>query len=77
MIKVFAAPLLALMLTTFCADQAPAREAVGVNRSEAGREVAAPSWSAACMTDHGPNECGEPVWVYGNPAAVSHYRNAF
>src|ERR1035441_4555887 len=25
-----------------------------------GREVAAPSWSAACMTDHGPSQCGEP-----------------
>jgi hypothetical protein len=30
-----------------------------------GREVAAPPWSAACMTDHGPSECGEPMWVYG------------
>ena len=29
-----------------------------------GREVAAPSWSAACMTDHGPSVCGEPMWVY-------------
>jgi len=30
-----------------------------------GRQVAAPPWSAACMTDHGPSECGEPMWVYG------------
>jgi hypothetical protein len=30
-----------------------------------GREVAAPSWSAACMTDHGPSVCGEPMWIYG------------
>jgi hypothetical protein len=30
-----------------------------------GREVTAPPWSAACMTDHGPSECGEPMWVYG------------
>jgi hypothetical protein len=29
------------------------------------REVAAPSWSAACMTDQGPSVCGEPMWVYG------------
>ena len=44
---------------------------------ETGREVAAPSWSAACMTDHGPTQCGEPMWVYGSPAAVSRYRSAF
>ncbi len=30
-----------------------------------GREVAAPPWSAACMTDQGPSRCGEPMWVYG------------
>jgi hypothetical protein len=45
--------------------------------SEWGREVAAPPWSAACMTDHGPSQCGEPMWVYGSPQAVSRYRNAF
>lgn len=44
---------------------------------ETGREVAAPSWSAACMTDHGPSQCGEPMWVYGSPAAVARYRSAF
>jgi hypothetical protein len=32
-----------------------------------GRQVAAPPWSAACMTDHGPSDCGEPMWVYGAP----------
>jgi hypothetical protein len=42
-----------------------------------GRQVAAPPWSAACMTDHGPSECGEPMWVYGSHAAISGYRNAF
>jgi hypothetical protein len=31
-----------------------------------GRQVAAPPWSFACMTDHGPSPCGEPMWVYGN-----------
>jgi hypothetical protein len=41
-----------------------------------GREVAAPSWSAACMTDHGPSQCGEPMWVYGS-SDVGRYRNAF
>jgi hypothetical protein len=29
-----------------------------------GRKVAAPPWSAACMTDQGPSECGEPMWIY-------------
>jgi hypothetical protein len=42
-----------------------------------GREVAAPPWSAACMTDQGPTQCGEPMWVYGSPAVVSRYRNPF
>jgi hypothetical protein len=31
-----------------------------------GRQVAAPPWSFACMTDHGPSPCGEPMWVYRN-----------
>jgi hypothetical protein len=42
-----------------------------------GRQVAAPPWSAACMTDHGPSECGEPMWVYGSSDALARYRNAF
>jgi hypothetical protein len=42
-----------------------------------GREVAAPSWSAACMTDQGPSQCGEPMWVYGSSGALSRYRSAF
>jgi hypothetical protein len=42
-----------------------------------GREVAAPPWSAACMTDHGPSECGEPMWIYGSSDAIARYRNAF
>jgi hypothetical protein len=41
-----------------------------------GRELTAPAWSAACMTDHGPSERGEPMWVYGNPRALSRYRSA-
>jgi hypothetical protein len=44
---------------------------------ETGREVAAPSWSAACMSDQGPRQCDEPMWVYGSPAALSRYRSAF
>jgi hypothetical protein len=27
----------------------------------AGREAAAPPSSAACMTDHGPSQCDEPM----------------
>jgi hypothetical protein len=46
-------------------------------RAIEGREVAAPSWSAACMTDHGPSQCDEPIWVYGSPARIARYKNAF
>jgi len=31
-----------------------------------GAQVEAPPWSFACMTDHGPSQCGEPMWVYGS-----------
>ena len=37
-----------------------------------GHQIAAPPWSAACMTDHGPSDCGEPMWVYG--ASEPHSR---
>jgi hypothetical protein len=42
-----------------------------------GRQIAAPPWSAACMTDHGPSECGEPMWIYGSHSEIARYRNAF
>jgi hypothetical protein len=42
-----------------------------------GREVVAPPWSAACMTDHGPSECDEPMWVYDSPGRLSRYKSAF
>jgi hypothetical protein len=42
-----------------------------------GREVAAPPWSDACMTDHGPSQCDEPMWVYGSRDALARYKNAF
>jgi hypothetical protein len=42
-----------------------------------GREIAAPSWSAACMTDHGPSECDEPMWIYGSSDALARQRSAF
>jgi hypothetical protein len=47
------------------------------HQTEEGREVAAPSWSAACMTDHGPTQCDEPMWVYGSSGALTRYKNAF
>ena len=37
-----------------------------------GREVAAPSWSAACMTDR----CGGPMWVYGGRSDHTGKKNA-
>jgi hypothetical protein len=40
-------------------------------------QIAAPPWSAACMTDHGPSECGEPMWIYGSRSEIARYRNAF
>ena len=38
------------------------------------REVAAPPWSAACMTDYGPRLRGEPKWLYS--ARGGHKKNA-
>ncbi len=43
----------------------------------AGGEVAAPPWSAACTTDQGPSQCGEPMWVYGSSGALARYKSAF
>ena len=42
-----------------------------------GREIAAPSWSFACMNDQGPQQCDEPLWVYGSPDYLAQFRNAF
>jgi hypothetical protein len=38
----------------------------GATGASGGRQMEAPPWSFACMTDHGPSRCGEPMWVYGN-----------
>jgi hypothetical protein len=70
----FAASLLALAMSATA--QARTSEH-GALPQAYGREVAAPPSSAACMTDHGPTECDEPMWVYGSPRALSRYRNAF
>jgi len=70
-----AASLLALAMSATA--QARTNELGAVPQASEGREVAAPSWSAACMSDQGPRQCGEPMWVYGSPGALSRYRNAF
>jgi hypothetical protein len=67
--NLWAASLLALVVTTTFTVPAVAREAhAGAARDAyaaagaVGREVPAPAWSAACMTDHGrasaANPCG-------------------
>ena len=42
-----------------------------------GRQIAAPPWSSACMNDTGPQQCDEPMWVYGSPDYVAPFRSAF
>jgi hypothetical protein len=42
-----------------------------------GREVAAPPWSFACINDQGPQQCDEPMWVYGSPDYLAQFKNAF
>jgi hypothetical protein len=59
--------LLVLALVVSAAAQARTNEnstLAQVYGSE-GREVPAPTWSAACMTDQGPSQCDEPMWIYG------------
>jgi len=70
-----ATSLLALAMSATV--QARTTEHVALPHAYEGREVAAPTWSAACMTDHGPTECDEPMWAYGSPRALSRYRSAF
>jgi hypothetical protein len=73
-----AASLLAVAMSTTAEARTPEHGALPqAYANEKGREVAAPPWSAACMTDHGPTECDEPMWVYGSPRALSRYRSAF
>lgn len=57
-----ALPLI-LSITTATAHGLPRQETpptLGI----VGRETTAPPWSAACMSDHGPTQCDEPMWVY-------------
>ena len=73
----------ALLLGLSLATPATARELThkSVTRAQTygieAREIAAPPWSAACMTDHGPSECGEPMWIYRSSDAHARYRSAF
>ncbi len=75
-IRVFAALPLVLALMTPAAAK-PLHKQANPLPGIVGREVAAPAWSAACMSDQGPSECKEPMWVYGSPAEVSRLRGAF
>jgi hypothetical protein len=74
-----AAPLLVASLAISGAAHARNNESNPLPRTSqaGGREVAAPSWSAACMTDHGPSQCDEPMWVYGSGGAIERYKRAF
>jgi hypothetical protein len=70
-IAVAAALVLGYVSTALAANHTPHRpHAYATGRLSlpswsGGRQVAAPPWSFACMTDHGPSPCGEPMWVYG------------
>lgn len=75
--------LAALLLVPSLAMSAPAQartnktgglpQAYGIQ----GREVAAPPWSFACMSEQGPRQCDEPMWGYGSPDALARYKSAF
>jgi hypothetical protein len=72
---------LALVLPLAMSAAAQARTGEGRTQWQAyqngGREVAAPPYSDACMTDHGPSQCGEPMWVYGTDhGARERYRGS-
>jgi hypothetical protein len=75
--------LLALLLVSSLTTSTTARPRINKIAARArsnvieGRQIAAPPWSAACMSDHGPSECGEPMWIYGSRSEISRYRNAF
>lgn len=83
MTKLIPSLLVVLLLVPPVATSATARPRInnvaGRSHSYAieGRQIAAPPWSAACMTDHGPSECGEPMWIYGTRSEIAQYRSAF
>jgi hypothetical protein len=66
-IKLMPAALLALTLTGLAsAGQAAPRRPPDAAGAATGYQGEAPPWSFACMKDHGPTRCGEPMWIYGN-----------
>jgi hypothetical protein len=75
--------LVALLLVSSLATSTTARTRISNIAAQShsnvieGRQIAAPPWSAACMTDQGPSECGEPMWIYGSRSEIARYRNAF
>ena len=76
-----AALLLVLSLTTpTVAQESPQKSGTrGHAYGIGGHEIVAPPWSAACMTDHGPSDCGEHMWIYGssNSNARARSKNGF
>jgi hypothetical protein len=69
--------LLVLSLTTpTVAQQSPQKHSTrGHASGTEGHQTVAPPWSAACMTDHGPSECGEPMWIYASSNSNTHARS--
>jgi hypothetical protein len=41
-----------------------------------GRQVAARSWSSACVIGHGSSACGEPMWFYDARGGHAGKKNA-
>jgi hypothetical protein len=72
-----ALPLIICLAMSVTAQARPDESRAPTQGYVAGREVAAPPWSAACTTDHGPSECDEPMWVYDSPGKLSRYKSAF
>ena len=64
----------ARVASVFVGTRAPVGNQPRPYRSD-GREIIAPPWSAACMTDHGPSQCGEHMWFYGSSDALAKLRN--
>ncbi len=82
MMNIFSRLLALLLISSLAASVAarPRKNNISVrphSNAIEGRQIAAPPWSAACMTDHGPSECGEPMWIYGSHDEIARYRSAF
>jgi len=60
------APLLALAFMAAAAHAGPHRSHAAPMPIGVGYQGEASQWSFACMKDHGPTDCGEPIWIYGN-----------